>query len=116
MASVLGRFMEGYARQPAMPRSDAPRKEAPPQGPAKPIFHPKNPMDNTVSVNVKTLGDRRKAMKVACELIAAMCDAETDCIDNTPANLQNGARFEMAEERLERLTEALDALNSIYDQ
>ena len=75
-----------------------------------------NPQRNVVSpVKVKTLGDRRKAMCIVIRLLNEIHDAEATYIENTPENLQCSSRYEMAEERLEMLSDALDAVNDIYD-
>lgn len=90
MANALGKFMDEYAK-PTM-------VEVKPQ------------------VKVKTLRDRRKTMDIVCKLISDVRDAEEAYMDNMPDNLQNGARYEMAEERVESLTEVLDALGGLYDE
>jgi len=76
-----------------------------------------NPSQNTISLaRVKTLGDRRKAMCSVIKLLTDIHDAEEAFLENMPENLQNSPRYEMAEERLERLSEAMDAAEGIYDQ
>lgn len=77
-----------------------------------------NPTQNTLPFEAKvgTLGDRRKAMQLICKLLAEICGAEEAFIDKTPENLHNSQRYEMAEERLERLTDLLDAADGIYEQ
>jgi len=66
-------------------------------------------------INVKTLGDRRKAMCLVIKLLTEIRDAEEAYVDNTPENFQNSPRFEMAEERLERLTETLESAEGVFD-
>ncbi|MDR1538416.1 MAG: hypothetical protein LBU32_10560 [Clostridiales bacterium] len=89
MASELGRFMNECART-AQKQTDP-------------------------AANVRTLGDRRKAMALVCRLIAEIRDAEEEYMDNMPESLRNSTKYEMAEERLEKLTDALDAVEDIYD-
>jgi len=75
-----------------------------------------NPQQNILSLmKVKTLGDRRKAMRTVIELLTEIRDAEEAFIENMPENLQSSLRYEMAEERLERLIDVLDAADGIYD-
>lgn len=64
---------------------------------------------------VKTLGDRRKAMCLVIKLLTEIRDAEEAYVENTPENFQNSERFEMAEERLERLSEALECAVGVFD-
>ena len=66
-------------------------------------------------VKLKTLGNRRKAMRLVVKLLLEIHDAEEAYVTNTPENLQNSSRFEMAEDRLERLEEALESVEDIYD-
>jgi len=76
-----------------------------------------NPRQNDPPLaKVKTLGDRRKAMGMVITLLSEIRDAEEACLDNTPENLQGSLRYEMAEERLDRLSDVLDAADGIYDQ
>lgn len=89
MASELSAFMEAFA----------------------------NPQQNGLSLaKVKTLGDRRKAMCAINNLLAEMRDAEEAFLDHMPENLRSSSRREMAEERLDRLSDALAAADGIYDQ
>jgi len=89
MASELSAFMEEFA--------------SPPQG-ALPL------------VKVKTLGNRRKAMSLVYRLLTEIRDAEEGFLENMPENLQGSSRYEMAEERLDRLSEVLEAADGLYDQ
>ena len=88
MAGELSAFMEDFVR--------------PPQG-------------ATPHSKVKTLGDRRKAIRMVMNLLADMYDAEEAYLDSAPDNLRNSVRYEMAEERLERLADAIAAIEDIYD-
>ena len=88
MASELSAFMEEFAK----------------------------PQQKALSLTkVKTLGDRRKAMCLIINLLTEIRDAEEAFLENTPENLHNSTRYEMAEERLERLIDVLDAADGIYD-
>jgi len=87
MASELANFMETYANPPR-------EKALPP--------------------NVKTLGNRRKAMAVIIALMAEMRDAEENYMNNMHENFQSSSRYEEADERLGSLDEALDAVRDIY--
>ena len=89
MSSELSAFMEEFAN---------PRKNGP------------------MLAKVKTLGDRRKAMDLVIRLLTEIRDAEEACLDNIPENMQGSSRYEMAEERLERLSDVLDTADGIYDQ
>ena len=88
MASELSSFMEDFARPP---------KSA--------AMHTK----------VKTLGDRRKTMHTVLWLLSDMRDAEEAYLDNTPENLRGSTRFEMTEERLDMLVDAIESVEGVYD-
>jgi len=88
MASELSAFMEEFAN----PRRD--------------------PLSLT---KVKTLGDRRKTMSLVIKLLTELHGAEDAVVNNTPENLQGSAHYEMAEERLERLTGILEDADGLYD-
>ena len=68
----------------------------------------------TPYIKVKTLGDRRKTMHTVINLLSEMRDAEDAYMDNMPDNLKNSAQYEMAEERIDRLTEAIETAEDIY--
>lgn len=89
MAGVLSRFMLKYAGQPDG-QSGQP-------------------------VKVKTLKDRRKTAAAARNVIAALLEAEEGCVSNAPENLADSPRYEMAQERADKLQEALEALDEAYD-
>ena len=67
------------------------------------------------AARVKTLKERRKTAAVACDIIAALLGAEERYVDNTPENLRGSTRYDMAEERISKLQEALDALDEAYN-
>ena len=88
MASELSNFMEMYANPP---------------------------QENTkATANVKTLGNRRKAMALIHALMIEMRNAEEELMNNTPENLRSSSRYEDADERMSRLDEALDIIDDIY--
>ena len=66
-------------------------------------------------IKVKTLGDRRKAIRFAINLLTEILRAEQAFVDNTPENLQGTDRYESAEERIDSLSDALDAIDGAYD-
>jgi len=103
MAGEISAFMEGYTA--IEQTSPTPRQTSPAPGHISPT-----------PVRVKTLGDRRKAMQLVIELLTEIHDAEEAYVANTPENLRSSSRYEMAEERLERLSEVLEAVDGIYDQ
>jgi len=88
MASVLSDFMDKYA---------SPTQEKRP-----------------VTISVKTLRDRRKAMVMIYALITEMRDAEEEYMCRMPENLQGSTRYDEADERLEKLDEAIDIIGDIY--
>ena len=71
---------------------------------------------NTAPVNVKTLKDRRKTAIYVHNIIAALIDAEEMFYKNAPANLRDSERYDMAQERVDRLEEALAAIDAVYDE
>jgi len=88
MASELSNFMEMYANPP---------------------------QENTkATANVKTLGNRRKAMALIHALMIEMRNAEEELMNNTPENLRSSSRYEDADEHMSRLDEALDIIDDIY--
>jgi len=89
MAGTLSAFMLKYAGQPA-------EQVGPP-------------------VSVKTLKDRRKAAAFVHNIITALLDAEERYIGNAPENLCGSQPYEMAEERVSKLQEVLDAMDDVYD-
>ena len=68
-----------------------------------------------LDVKVKALKERRKAATMVCDIVAALIDAEQNYVDNTPQNLRNSARYDMALERILSLQEALDILEQAYN-
>jgi len=75
-----------------------------------------NPQQNALPfMKVKTLGDRRKAMRTVIKLLTEIRDAEETYMENMPESLQSSSRYEMAEERLDSLSDVLDAADGIYD-
>ena len=89
MASVLSDFMDKYACGTTQEKKNAP-------------------------VNVKTLRDRRKAMSMIQTLITEMRNAEEGFMNRMPENFQGSDRYDEAEERLEKLDEAIDIISDIY--
>jgi len=67
------------------------------------------------TVKVKTLNDRRKTTAIVRDIIAAILDAEEMYVENTPENLCNTARYDMAVERVDKLQELLDSIEEVYD-
>lgn len=61
----------------------------------------------------KTLRDRRKVVTLIKTLIERLIESETEYMDNMPANLQQGERYELACERAERLADALEEVESV---
>ena len=89
MAGALSRFMLKYTGQPNEQR------QAP--------------------VSVKTLKDRRKTAVIVHNIIAALLDAEEKFVNNAPENLCESPRYEMAQERISKLQDVLDAMDEVYD-
>jgi hypothetical protein len=90
MAGELARFMESFANPPEE--------------------------KSIANISVKTLKDRRQALNIVRTLITEIRNAEVGYLDRTPKNLQGSSRYEMAEERVEKLADALDAIDEIYNQ
>jgi len=57
---------------------------------------------------------RRAAVCCFAQQLELVRDAEEQCRDNTPENLQGSVVFEMADGYVSSLDEAIDILNSIY--
>jgi len=72
------------------------------------------PPERHIPQNVKTLGNRRKAMSVILTLMTEMRDAEDEFMNNMPENLQGSSRYEDADERLTSLVEALETIKDLY--
>jgi len=112
MASELSAFMEEFANQQQGALSPTKVKAL---GYRRERFA--NPQQNALSlIKVKTLGDRRKAMSLVINLLTELHDAEEVFLENMPENLHSSLRYEMAEERLEKLSDALEVTDGIYDQ
>jgi len=75
-----------------------------------------NPKQNLWHIKVKTLEGRRKAIRFVIGLLTEIKKAEQAVVDNTPENLQGTSQYESAEERLDSLSNALDAIDGVYDQ
>jgi hypothetical protein len=65
---------------------------------------------------VKTLKDRRQAMNIARALITEIRGAEEGYLSRIPINLHSSSYYERAEDRIDKLSEVLDAIDEIYDQ
>jgi len=66
------------------------------------------------ATRVKTLKERRKTAAVVCGIVAALLSAEESYVENAPENLRSSTRYEMAEERISKLQEALETLEEAY--
>jgi hypothetical protein len=64
---------------------------------------------------MKTLGDRRRTMNTIISLLNGMRDTEKGSLDRWPINLQGTDNYEMAEERFDKLSDAIDAVEDIYE-
>ena len=96
MAGTLSEFILKYAGQTAG-QSQSGRQSQP-------------------EVSVKTLKDRRKAAGFVHNIVTALLKAEENFIENAPKNLASSTRYEMAEERVSKLQELLDAIDEVYDE
>ena len=67
------------------------------------------------AVRVETLKERRKTAALVRDIVADLLGAEESYVDNTPKNLRNSERYDMAVERVSRLQEVLDALEEAYN-
>ena len=63
----------------------------------------------------ETIGNLKDQLDNAKTDIEALKEEEEEYRDNMPENLQSSSRYEMAEERLDRLLDVLDAVDGIYD-
>ena len=61
-----------------------------------------------------TRRQRRTAIKYYAQQIGQIRDAEEQCRDNTPENLQRSIVYEQADEYVASLDEAVERLESIY--
>jgi len=66
------------------------------------------------SVTVETRPQRRKAVKHILDLLGSIIDAETQYMENIPQNLRNSRNYDIAEQSLDALEEALDLLENAY--
>ena len=66
------------------------------------------------SVAVATRLQRRKAVKHILDLLGSIIDAETQYMENIPQNLRNSRNYDIAEQSLDALEEALDLLENAY--
>jgi hypothetical protein len=87
MASALTQFMAKYSNAAAKHKS-------------KPDY--------------STRRQRRAAVRYFAQQMELVRDAEEQCRDNTPENLQGSAVYEVADEYVSQLDEAVELLSSIY--
>jgi len=57
---------------------------------------------------------RRKAVEILVSMVAAILEAEQRYIDRAPENLRGASAYEVAEETVSALEEALEALKVAY--
>jgi len=88
MASALSSFMEGYASAPA-------KKTA-------------------TQVLTATRRQRRNAIKPLLACLEQIRDSEESYRDNIPENLQGGSAYDIADECVSNLSEAIELLESAY--
>ena len=87
MASVLTQFMAKYSSAAAKRKSET---------------------------DYSTRRQRRAAVRYFAKQMELVRDAEEQCRDNTPENLQGSAVYETADEYVSQLDEAVELLSSIY--
>ena len=92
MASVISRAMLGYCG-------------------GKPGSKPKA---RAAAPDYSTRGKRRTALRYHSEQVEAICDAEGTYKDNIPETLRGGQRYEDADQTVEALDEAIDALSRAF--
>ena len=66
------------------------------------------------SIAVGTRAQRRKAVKHILESLGHIIDAETQYMDNMPQNLRNSHNYDIAEQSLASLEDALELLENAY--
>lgn len=49
-------------------------------------------------------------------IVQRVCDAEEDCVDRVPENLQGTERFEAMEDAVQSLNDALDLFDDLADK
>jgi len=86
MAGELSQFMSGY-----------------PSSSTKPL-----------SVRIGTRPERRHAVRAIMAALGAICAAEECYRDKIPENLQSGQAYEDADNAVERLEEAISALDGAF--
>jgi hypothetical protein len=74
----------------------------------------KNPKTRADAPDYSTRGKRRTALRYYAEQIEAIRDAEEIYKDNIPETLQGGQRYEDADQTVEALDEAVDALSQAF--
>ena len=67
------------------------------------------------SIELSTRRRRRDAVKLAMDLVAGIHLAESGYMERIPANLQGGDAYQAAEQALDYLVEAIDALEAAYE-
>lgn len=64
----------------------------------------------------KKLRDAIKMLDSAACIVESVCDAEEDCMYNTPENLQGTERYEMMENGVDALNEAVEKIGEAKEQ
>lgn len=70
-------------------------------------------------MNRKRRDDLRSAIALlssAESIVQRVCDAEEDCVDRVPENLQGTERFEAMEDAVQSLNDALDLFDDLTDK
>ena len=72
----------------------------------------------TKDINVNMAYDsrrkRRGAIKSALACLSAIRDAEQNCLDRVPDNFQGSESFEIGENAVDAIDEAIDLLAGVY--
>lgn len=70
-------------------------------------------------MNRKRRNDLRGAIALLSSaegIVQRVCDAEEDCVDRIPENLQGTERFEAMEDAVQSLNDALDLFDDLADK
>ncbi len=69
-------------------------------------------MDRTRRQKLREAIDHLKSASV---IVDTVCDAETDCMDNVPENLQYSDRYEKMEQAVDGLNDALELIDNAME-
>jgi hypothetical protein len=75
----------------------------------------KAPLKKPSADSVSTRQKRRRVIHRVIRLIETVLEAEMQYLENIPENLQSGPMYEMAEQTISNLEEAIEFLNGAFE-